>query len=308
MDELAAWLWLSDTSDSLTGDAVALIEKFGSPVRVAEAQGSDLAGLVSARFVEALRRTRGRYEKLPPEVIELASSGTDVLTLHDPRYPQALRRIPNPPLVLFLRGKLRTFDRAVAVIGTRSPTHHGYTAARQVAEALAREGRCVVSGLARGIDTMAHVGALDGRGTTAAVLPGPITFIYPSENESLAEDIVRNGALIAENSPLVTMKGRAGPKYRWVTRNRITSGIAEALVVVEAGDTGGSMHQVRFAVEQKRLVFMLRPGNEAPTRLRRGFGEVVALGGCPFDDPQELLDLMRRPQSPQHSLEGFSPG
>lgn len=306
MDELAAWLWLSDMSDSLTGEAVAMIEKFGSALKVAEAQGADLAGLASTRFLEALRSTRRRYEGTLPVVLELMASGTDVVTLHDSRYPQSLRSIPNPPLVLFRRGSLRTFERAVAVIGTRSPTHCGFTVARKVAEALAQEGHCIVSGLARGTDTMAHVGALDGGGPTVAVLPGPITFLYPPENTALAEDVVRNGALVAENSPLVAMKGRPGQKYRWVTRNRITSGLAEALVIIEAGDTGGSMHQVRFAVEQKRPVFIMRPTNEAPTRLRRGFEEVLALGGTPFDSPQNLISLLKQPRSDQPPLEGFA--
>jgi len=307
VDEWAAWMWLSDTADSLTSEPLKLLERYGSPTAIADAKPADLAGLASQRFLEALRRTRERYER--PEVshkmADLAGSGGDMLTHADERYPPALRTIPNPPLILFVRGRLRSFERAVAVIGTRAPTHKGYTAARVLAEQLAREGYCVVSGLARGIDTMAHCGALDSGGTTVAVLPGPLTFLYPPENVLLAEDIARSGALVAENSPLVNIDGRPGQRYRWVTRNRITSGLSDALVVVEATDSGGSMHQIRFAVEQRRRICILAPGIEAPARIRRGFDEAVALGAEPFDSGEELLQMLkahRMPRDAQQTL------
>ena len=304
MDEWAAWMWLSDTADSLTSEPLKLLEKYGSPTAVADAKPSDLADLASQRFLEALRRTRGRYEKpdVSHKMADLAASGGDIITYSDERYPFQLRTIPNPPIVLFVRGRLRTFEKTVAVIGTRAPTHRGYSWARALAEGLAREGFCIVSGLARGIDTMAHCGALDGGGTTVAVLPGPLTFLYPPENALLAEDIARNGALVAENSPFVNIDGRFGQKYRWVTRNRITSGISDALVVVEATDSGGSMHQIRFAVEQKRRICALRPGAEAPARIQRGFEEAIALGSQPFDSGEELLQLLRTPHDPQRTL------
>ena len=292
MEELAAWMWLSDSAESLTGDAVRLLAKFGSPEKISLAEQSAVAQIASKALADALRRNRSRYEG-PEAKLRLAdffASGGDLLTLNDPAYPQHLRGITSPPLLLFRKGTLREFDRTVAVIGTRSPTHRGYTMARTIGAALAGEGYCVVSGLARGIDTLAHCGALDAGGKTAALLPGPITFLYPPENVFLAEDIVRNGALLAENSPMVSIDRMPySQKYRWVKRNRITSGLSEALVVVEATDSGGSMHQVKFAVGQGRPIHVLKPDDIVPAPLRRGYEEAVASGARPFTSVDDLM-------------------
>jgi DNA processing protein len=163
----------------------------------------------------------------------------------------------------------------------------------------------VVSGLARGVDTLAHCGALDAGGTTVAVLPGPITFIYPPENEFLARDIMRNGALLAENSPMVSIeKGLYPQRYRWVKRNRITSGLSEALVVIEATDAGGSMHQIKFAAGQGRPIHILQPDESAPAPLRRGYEEAIASGARPFTSTDELLSHIQTEWPGKQSILG----
>jgi len=306
MDEVAAWMWLSDTADSQTEEALRLLEKFSSPQKVAEAKPDTIRNFVSERFAAALKRNRPRYES--PEatrrLADLITSGGNLTTLHESDFPQQLQSIANPPLILFRRGSLRTFQNTIAVIGTRSPTHRGYTVGRKIAELLASEGYCIVSGLARGTDTMAYCGALDAGGTTVAVLPGPLTFLYPPENEFLARDIERRGALLAENSPMVSIEGRPAQRYRWVNRNRITSGLSEAVVVVEATDVGGSMHQVRFASEQGRPTFILRPDADVPSPLRRGYEKAVAVGARPFTDPEDLLTYLRhKPNERQSTLD-----
>ncbi len=176
------------------------------------------------------------------------------VTNRDPGYPRLLREIPDPPIGLYRKGGYAFEAPCVAMVGSRRTTLYGQAVAGKLAAGLARLGFCVVSGLARGIDTAAHEGALSAGGRTAAVLGTGIDLIYPPENLDLYRRIEEHGAILSE-FPF----GRRADRQSFAMRNRIVAGICEAVIVVETDVSGGSMITARFAGEQGRLLFAV-PG------------------------------------------------
>lgn len=181
----------------------------------------------------------------------LEGSGKGVLMIWDERYPQLLREINMPPFALFYCGDLTSIDGdSIAIVGSRRPSLGGIKLARKLAHELADTGFTIVSGLARGIDTAAHQGALDAGAKTIAVLGSGVDVIYPVENASLADRICRNGLIISEQ-----WMGTPPLKHNFPMRNRIISGLCLGTVVVEAGQTSGALITANFALEQNRDVF-----------------------------------------------------
>jgi DNA processing protein len=185
-----------------------------------------------------------------------------VLAINDVAYPYLLKRIADPPVLLYLKGSLSAIAslEAVAVIGTRTPTPAGIRVAERVSGVLSKAGYTIVSGLAKGIDAYAHRGCLDANGTTIAVLANPLDArsIYPAENRPLAEEIIdRQGALISE-MPLGQMAHRSS----FVLRDRIQSGLSLAVFPIQTDVEGGTMHTVRYAERDNRLVFCPVPVEE----------------------------------------------
>ncbi len=179
-----------------------------------------------------------------------------LLLLEDEEYPTALRSIPDPPLYLFVRGSIQENDEvAVAIVGTRHATEYGRGLAHSFGRDLASRGVTVVSGLARGIDTASHRGALEGGGRTFAVCGCGLDVVYPSENKTLMEDIAANGAALSEFAPTVHPE-----PWHFPARNRIISGLSAGSIVVEAAERSGALITADFALEQGREVFAV-PGN-----------------------------------------------
>jgi DNA processing protein len=214
------------------------------------------ADLLGATALEALRTGAARREA-EAELRRAAALGVRVVGRDEPDYPPWLRRVHSPPPVLWVRGTLREAEgeRAVAVVGARAATGLGLAFARTLARDLASAGIAVVSGLARGIDTRAHQGALDARGRTVAVLGSGLDRLYPEENASLARAIEKDGAVVSE-FPLGT-----GPwKPNFPRRNRVIAGWGRAVVVVEAGSRSGALSTARAALDEGRDV-MAVPGH-----------------------------------------------
>lgn len=186
-----------------------------------------------------------------------AERSIEVIPFNSEEYPSLLKQIPDPPPILFVKGNLTLLKRfeAVAVVGTRNPTEAGKQIALKVASHFAAKGYVVVSGLAKGIDTMAHLGALESSGSTLAVLGTSLEKVYPAENKSLANRIVQESGL------LVTEFGIGQQSYptAFVQRDRIQSGLSLAIIPVQTDVKGGTMHTVRFAEEHGRLIFCPRP-------------------------------------------------
>lgn len=191
---------------------------------------------------------------LAREEERMTQAGVSFLTTRDPAYPRLLREINDPPIGLYRRGGYDFSQPSIAIVGSRRTTLYGQSVARKLGSDLARLGFCVVSGLARGIDTAAHEGALEAGGRTAAVLGTGIDIVYPPENLALYRRLEESGAILSE-FPF----GRRADKQSFAMRNRIVSGMCEAVVVVESDVSGGAMITARFAGEQGRLLFAV-PG------------------------------------------------
>ncbi|MFA6962635.1 MAG: DNA-processing protein DprA [Opitutaceae bacterium] len=191
---------------------------------------------------------------LAREEERMAQATTDFVTQRDKYYPRLLREIDSAPIGLYRKGAYDFSQPSVAIVGSRRTTLYGQSVAKKLGSDLARLGFCVVSGLARGIDTAAHEGALSVGGKTVAVLGNGIDIIYPAENLNLYRQIAETGAVLSE-FPFT----RRADKQSFAMRNRIVAGICDAVVVVESDVAGGSMITARFAGEQGRLIFAV-PG------------------------------------------------
>ena len=195
------------------------------------------------------------------EMERLTRAGVKPVNWHDQDYPPRLKEIADPPPVLYFKGTLLPDDeRAVAVVGTRGPTTYGREAAAALAGELARNGITIVSGLARGIDGIAHRAALDSGGRTIAVLASGLDSVYPKEHAKLAQQSQEQGALVSEYPLGVRPDPRSFPR-----RNRLISGISLGTLVVEAGETSGARWTVYHALEQNREVFCVPGSIFSPT-------------------------------------------
>ncbi len=209
-----------------------------------------------------------------------------ILTLMDDKYPKRLREIPQPPPVIYYRGDIEAADDwAVAIVGTRGVTTYGRQITQDTAAYLAANGITIVSGLARGVDAIAHQSALDANGRTIAVLGSGVDVIYPPENRKLAEAISENGAIVSDYAPGTQPDGANFPP-----RNRIISGLSRATVVIEAGQKSGALITARFAVDQGRDVFAVPGSILSP--MSKGTNQLVTDGAIPLTNPKDILDVL----------------
>jgi DNA processing protein len=223
----------------------------------------------------------------------LKKRGVRLIKFFDEHYPPQLRLLRNQkeglPILLLHSGTLIDFRKCVAIVGTRVLSHYGHVMARKLAKQMAGEGFTIVSGLARGTDTEAHCGALEAvRGRTIAIPPW-FEPIYPGENSELALDIEKHGCILSE-----FYAATAGGMIRsaFVRRNRITSGLSGCVIAIESDETGGTAHQVEFALAQGREVFALKP-RSGDTRAQRGYKRFVKQGAVPFKEAETILEYLR---------------
>ncbi|MBB5057491.1 DNA processing protein [Granulicella aggregans] len=258
--ELARLAWMALTLTPAMGPrrTARAIERIGAAERIFQASLTELESLgmpaSAAQFIFD-GRARATAED---EIARInAEPGVTFLTRDDRDYPERLLEIFDPPAVLWIRGPVDLLDRpGIAVVGTRSPTVYGSGMAEMLARDLALRGLVIQSGMARGIDTAAHKGALVAKGRTLAVWGTGIDVIYPKENKRLAEDIVANGGVIVTEFPFGTFPA----PQNFPLRNRILSGLSVGVLVIEAGEHSGTRITARCAMEQNREVFAV-PGN-----------------------------------------------
>ncbi len=243
------------------------------------------AANLDRRSLENLLTARRRIDP-EAEWQRVLSAGVGVLTWDDPDYPTNLRQVDGSPPVLFVRGRIDLIDElAVAVVGTRRASVYGREVAHALASELARNGVTVVSGLALGIDAIAHRAAVDSGGRTLAVLGSGVDQIYPLQNRQLAHDIIANGAVISDY-PL----GARPEAGNFPPRNRIISGLSRAVAIVEAGVRSGALITAEFAGEQGRDLYavpgsILHPGSA-------GCNELIRQGAMPLLSPGDLLEQL----------------
>jgi len=233
-----------------------LINEFGSPDRIFS---EDVKSLCRVEGIEekTARRILTQFDaSFTEKQLDLSHrAGAAIVTLWDSEYPALLKAIHDPPILLFVKGSMQNFPAvSVAVVGMRLPTQYGRWAADHLSRELARSGVLVVSGMARGIDTCAHRGAIESGGKTIAVLGSGVDVIYPPENRKLAAQIAENGAVISEFPMGTEPDGKHFPR-----RNRIISGLSHGTVVVEAGEKSGALITASMALDQGREVFAV-PG------------------------------------------------
>lgn len=264
-----------------------LLLKFKSPESIFTATTNDLVeiGRIDKELALAIKNYHRSDET--KKKIELGKKlAIKTISLLDNEYPKNLRTIDDLPPVLFVRGEIRNEDaNALAIIGTRTATQYGKAVAEKFAFELATNGITIVSGLARGIDTKAHIGALKAKGRTIAVLGCGIDIYYPRENRNLYAEIAKNGAVITEFN-----LGTQPWAYNFPKRNRIISGLALGVLAIEAKSISGVFNTVQWAADQGRDVFAI-PG-DIRSKASEGTNQLIKDGAKPVSTSQEILEYL----------------
>ncbi|HEY4687255.1 MAG TPA: DNA-processing protein DprA [Candidatus Subteraquimicrobiales bacterium] len=261
------------------------LRQFGGAKEIWEASLSELSQVVSLEVAQKIVFQRNQVN-LGEELERVKNHGARVLTVNSPEYPTLLQEIPSPPAALFITGKnLKDFSPAIAIVGSRRASTYGKALAEEFAAKLSEAGLTIVSGLARGIDSAAHLGALRTGGETVGVLGCGLDVVYPAENKKLYQQISEEGALVSEY-PL----GTPPLTFHFPSRNRIISGLSLGVIVVEANDRSGALITVDFALEQGREVFAV-PGNVKST-LSRGTHKLLKQGASLVEKAEDVLEAL----------------
>lgn len=300
------WLSLSEGVSLKARDR--MLAAFGGYQKAFDRFPNGFDGLVSAKTIDELGRLKA--VGLDRLALRLEELGILCAFLGDEEvYPAMLAHIPDPPDMLFYQGKLSGGEeRAVAIVGSRRETRYGRNQAYRIALELAQQGVTIVSGLARGIDTAAHRGALDGKGRTIAVLGSGLSRLYPEENRKLAEEIVASGGAVVTELPPHTEP----LAYHFPMRNRIVSGLAQALLIVEAREKSGTLITVGHALDQGRDVFALpgevdSPGSLIPHRVIRTGGRLCTCAADILEDMGWATPASLPPEQTYLPLPGLPP-
>ncbi len=283
---LAAWLRLTLTPGVGAGSQRQLLAAFGLPENIYAAGHSALAAVVGS----PIARTVLEHDTAAAVDGALAwadEPGNNVITLGDPLYPAALLEIPDPPVLLYVKGDPALLSRqSIAVVGARSATPQGEANAEAFATVLSQGGLGIVSGLALGIDAAAHRGGLAGPGCTVAVIGTGADRIYPARNATLARRIAEAGAIISEY-PL----GTAPLAHNFPRRNRLIAGLAKGVLVVEAALKSGSLITARLAIDCGREVFAIPGSIHSP--VARGCHQLIRDGAKLVESAEDILEELR---------------
>lgn len=287
---LAAWLRLALTEGVGAGNGRRLLGAFGLPGEVFRAGRQALEAVAGARLASVLCQppTAAQSAAVQAALDWAQQPGHAIATLGDAHYPQALLTIADPPLLLYLRGNPALLQaEALAVVGSRNATAQGLAHAGRFSEDLSRAGLCIVSGLALGIDAAAHEGGLRGPGSTVAVIGTGIDVDYPSRNRALAQRIAEAGCIVSEYA-----LGMPPLAANFPRRNRLISGLARAVLVVEAAAQSGSLITARMAAEQGRDVLAIPGSIHSP--LAKGCHQLIRQGAKLVETTQDVLEEMPR--------------
>lgn len=288
MSDLSYWLALNFLPDIGPVLARKLISFFGNPENIFSLSVSEL------KKVENIGENRAKsiigfkqWDMVQREIDGVMRSGVKLVTFNDKSYPSNLKHLHDAPLVLYIKGEIKDDDKyAVAVVGSRIPTNYGLQITEKISHEIAKYGLTVVSGMARGIDTASHRGALKAGGRTIAVLGSGLDIPYPPENRRLMSSIISSGAVITE-FPLGTKPN----KENFPRRNRIISALSFGVLVIEATVDSGSLITVRYALEQGKEVFAV-PGN-ITSRTSRGTNDLIKKGAKLVENAEEVIDELR---------------
>jgi DNA processing protein len=281
--ELASWIALNQIPDLGNEGLRRLLQAFGSPAHVFATPAHALRQVIRPAVADAI--AQGMDEAtLAPVAVWLEEERNSIVTLADPDYPQALLNTPDPPLLLYVKGRRELLNHpALAIVGSRNATPQGLSNAEAFAQAASEAGLCIVSGMAHGIDAAAHRGGLRGQGSSIAVVGTGLDKVYPAANRELAHRLAEEGALVSE-FPLGTPPLAAN----FPRRNRIISGLSLGCLVVEASLQSGSLITARMALEQGREVFAIPGSIHAPQA--KGCHYLIKQGAKLVECAQDILE------------------
>ncbi len=293
-EELGCWLAAAELARTSSRRQIirVLFDRMGSLSSAWQASADELAASTQLKAEIIIAFLEKRRQVDPGKIREsVRLSGLDALSYADMAYPACLKHINDPPLVLFVKGQLQEedFHHAVGVVGTRRPTAYGQRLAKDIASGLSENGVTVVSGLAFGVDSLAHWGALSGGSRTIAVVGSGADLCYPASNRRLYEAILADnrGAVVSEYFP-----GTRPEKWHFPERNRIIAGLSQAVVVVEAGEFSGALITARLAFEQNREVFAVPGRVDSP--LSRGTNNLIQRNMAHLtNDHKDVLDVLQ---------------
>jgi DNA processing protein len=281
--ELASWLTLSQIPGLGNEGLRQLLQSLGSPAAVLTTPVSTLKQIVRPAIANAISNDP-EVNALDPVWAWLDDPLNHIVTLADAEYPQALLNIPDPPVILYVKGRLDLLNHSsLAVVGSRNASTQGIRNAEAFSQVISEADLCIVSGMAHGIDSAAHLGGLAARGSSIAVVGTGLDKVYPSANRDLAHQLALKGALISE-FPL----GTPPLAHNFPRRNRIISGLSVGCLVVEADLKSGSLITARMALEQGREVFAI-PGS-IHMQQYKGCHALIKQGAMLVENPQDILD------------------
>ncbi|PKN20755.1 MAG: DNA-protecting protein DprA [Deltaproteobacteria bacterium HGW-Deltaproteobacteria-6] len=295
-EHIKYWIALRSINGIGNASVQSLLDRFLSPAAVFSASIQALSAIpgISKENAAAIVSFND-WDKILRQMDALDKTGVKIITCLDDFYPINLLNIYDRPVFLYVLGNLEKDDIPVAIVGSRRASAYGRYTTDRISRELALKGITIVSGMARGIDSCAHRGALAAKGRTIAVLGSGLDVIYPPENKNLFTDIAQNGAVVSEFPP-----GTQPLPYHFPARNRIISGLSYGVVVVEAGEKSGSLITARLAMEQGREVFAI-PGT-IDSASSRGTNSLIKQGAKLIDSIDDILEDIL-PQIERSSLQ-----
>lgn len=281
---LASWITLSQVPGLGNEGLRRLLQAFGSPEAVLQASVLSLSQHVKSSVARSVADQLDGESFLAPVAEWLADPLNRILTVADAEYPQALLNIPDPPLLLYVKGRLDLLNSpGLAVVGSRNATTQGVRNAEAFAQSCSEAGLCIVSGMAHGIDAAAHTGGLQGQGSSIAVVGTGLDKVYPAANRNLAHQLAQHGTIISEFS-----LGTPPLAPNFPRRNRIISGLSLGCLVVEASLKSGSLITARMALEQGREVFAIPGSIHSPQS--KGCHALIKQGAKLVESAQDILE------------------
>lgn len=298
--DLALWIQLSLIPGLGNERYRRLLREFGLPANIYGAGHGALLRIVPEAVAAAINR--GPFAGAADTTLNwLQDPINHLVTLADEDYPKALLNIPDPPPLLYIKGRRHLLAQAsIAVVGSRNATPQGIKDAEAFARSLSEQSYCIVSGLALGVDTAAHRGGLAGQGSSIAIVGTGLDIVYPARNRELAHQLAANGALVSEY-PL----GTAAIAGNFPRRNRIISGLSQGCLVVEAALQSGSLITARLAAEQGKEVFAIPGSIHSP--LSKGCHQLIKQGAKLVESAQDILEELGAPARPQANAENAIP-
>lgn len=284
-DLMKYWIWLASVEGLGPVKKFALLNKFETAKRIYNATEKEILKVdgMSDKIVQNMQKAKDaklleKYEKY------ILKNDIKIINISDDNYPAKLKNIYAPPITIFAKGDISLLNsKSIAIVGSREPSKYGIYVAEKFSKELSKEGITIVSGLARGIDTFAHVGALSSFGKTIAVLGSGIDVVYPKENAKYYREISEKGLIISEY-----IVGTAPESKNFPQRNRIISGLSDGVLVVEARKNSGTMITTDFALEQGKELYVI-PGN-ITSNLSAGTNNLIKEGAKLITDVYEILE------------------